>query len=197
MRPTGSAQELEAWRMVAARLFDAGKSPTEVANLLGVTPTTARRWKRAYTHLGKDGLRAKRHPGGSKSRLRPADRERLAELLLEGACKHGFSTEVWTLPRVAVVIERHFGIRYSQAQVWRILRSMGWSCQKPQKRAREQNPDEVAHWRRVEWPRIKKLPRHRTAHRLHRRDRADAPASGAAHLGTGRPDADPELFATP
>lgn len=144
--------------MLAARLYDTGKSPMEVAELFGVRPETARRWKRLYAQQGKDGLRARHHPGGSTPRLKPDARQRLAELLLKGARAQGFPTELWTVPRVAVVIERHFGIRHSQAQVWRILRSMSWSCQKPQKRAREQNAEDVARWRRVEWPRIKKSP---------------------------------------
>jgi len=113
--------------MVAARFFAEGKGPTEVAELLGVAQGSASRWKQAYDGHGKEGLRAKRHPG-KKSRLRSADRERLAELLLLGPGAQGFPTEVWTLSRVATLVEQHFRVKYSQSGVWRILRAMGWSC---------------------------------------------------------------------
>ncbi len=51
--------------------------------------------------------------------------------LKEGALAEGFATELWTLPRVGQLIEKRFGRRYSESQVWRILMSLGFSCQRP------------------------------------------------------------------
>jgi transposase len=64
--------------------------------------------------------------------------------------------DLWTCPRVALVIQEHFGVIYHTAHVWRLLRSLGWSCQKPEQRARERDEAEIARWRHEEWPRIKK-----------------------------------------
>jgi hypothetical protein len=53
-----------------------------------------------------------------------------------GPARYGFRTELWTPARVARVIFLRWGVSYHPSQVWRILRSMGWSCQKPERRAR-------------------------------------------------------------
>jgi transposase len=100
-------------------------------------------------------LKSKPHPGGS-SRLAVAQRKRLLRLLLEGPRRHGYRTELWTLARVAEVIARTFGVQYHPSAVWHILRALGWSCQKPDRRARERDEEAIRRWRREDWPRIKK-----------------------------------------
>jgi len=82
--------------------------------------------------------------------------ESLAKLLLRGPRKLGFPTELWTLERVGQLIERRFGVTFDPSGVWHLLRRMGWSCQKPERRARERDDIAVAIWRHLEWPRIKK-----------------------------------------
>jgi len=76
-------------------------------------------------------LAAKPVPG-RPPKLDPADRRKILDLLLAGPTHHGFGTELWTLARAAQVIERHLDVRYHPSQVWRILRALDWSCQKPQ-----------------------------------------------------------------
>jgi hypothetical protein len=75
---------------------------------------------------------------------------------LQSPTEHGFGTELWTLKRVGAVIERLHGVRFSQAHVWRILGSLGFSAQKPEKRAVERNEDAVRSWKRSTWPALKK-----------------------------------------
>ena len=94
---------------------------------------------------------------------RPAqlDQAQLASVraaLLQGATSQGFGTELWTIKRVGAVIERMHGVRFSQAHVWRILGSLGFSSQKPEKRAIERNEDAVRSWKRSTWPALKKKP---------------------------------------
>jgi len=60
------------------------------------------------------------------------------------------------LKRVAQVIHKHFGVTYDPSGVWHVLRRMGWSCQKPRRRARERNEQAIVQWRQQDWPRIKK-----------------------------------------
>jgi len=86
---------------------------------------------------------------------------RLARLLLQGPQRHGYANALWTLPRIAALIRRHFGVKYDPSGVWHVLHRMGWSCQKPERRAREHDEDAVAAWRTEEWPRIKKRPKKR------------------------------------
>lgn len=79
-------------------------------------------------------------------------------MLLEGPLAAGFPTDLWTLTRVAQVIERHFGVKYHPGHVWRILRDLGWSPQKPERRARERDEEAIERWRKEDWPRIRKKP---------------------------------------
>jgi transposase len=157
MRTKGSAAELEQRRRTAGRLLGQGMKPIRVAEALGVSPAAVTRWKQAWQKGGEKALAAKPHPGG-KSRLTPAKLRRLAKLLLKGPRRHGYCTELWTLKRVAEVIAVNFGVEYHPGHVWKILRAMAWSCQKPERRARERDEQAIATWRQQDWPRIKKRP---------------------------------------
>jgi len=157
MRPKGTAAELEQRRRLAVALVQQGMRQAEVARAVGTSRASVARWCQAFQRGGEKGLAAKPHPG-LRPRLTDRDRQRLARLLLKGARTHGYSTELWTLARVAEVITEHFGVLYHPSQVWRILRAMGWSCQKPERRARERDEEAIQQWRQQEWPRIKKSP---------------------------------------
>lgn len=158
MRPKGSAKELETRRMIAGRLLQAGKGVREVARLVGASPSSVSRWKKSLEEHGIEGLKAKPHPGRS-ARLTPQQKETLKKVLLEGPRAAGFPTDLWTLARVAQVIERLFGVKYHPGYVWYILRKMGWSCQKPERRARERDETAIESWRQEEWPRVQKKPK--------------------------------------
>ena len=106
---------------------------------------------------GPDALRPKPTPG-RPPRITPPQRAKLLKSLLKGARAHGFSTDLWTLPRVAEVIARTCGVRYHPAHVWKILRGEGWSCQKPERRAKERDEAAIQRWRTDRWPHIKKRP---------------------------------------
>jgi transposase len=141
---------------MAARLFALDKSNPDVAEVCGVSLSSVKLWKRAWKAQGAGGLSAKPHLGPEPF-LSDDDLVRLEKLLLAGAHKAGFPSDLWTCPRrVADVIQQRFGVKYHPAHVWKILRQLGWSCQKPQRRARERNETAIEHWRKVEWPRIKK-----------------------------------------
>lgn len=151
--------------MVAARMFRSGRTCREVAQACGVSLNGAKLWKRLWKQNGKAGLKAKYHPG-PKPQLDQAQLHRLERLLVLGAKHSGFDSDLWTCPRVAQLIQDEFQVGYHPAHVWKILRSLGWSCQKPERRAREQNPQAVEYWRKESWPRIKKGARSKSYHRL-------------------------------
>jgi transposase len=153
----------EQRRLRAMAMIDAGLSQTQVALKLGVSKTSVCVWHKAYVRGGEAALRAKPHP--PRSRLKPSQLRQLERILLKGPRSSGYATELWTLQRVAEVIEQRFGIRYEQSNIWHILRRMGWSCQKPEKRARERDEDAIVRWRKQDWPRIKKRPTKRPKHR--------------------------------
>lgn len=146
-------------RKDAAKLFDAGFGVREVARLLGVWPGTTGRWKTAYDAEGLAGLAAK--PTVSRGRppkLPPEEHPRLEALLRQGPTAHGFETDLWTLARIAAVIEREFGVTYSESGVRKLLARLGWSLQKPQSYSGKRDDDAVARWRSSTWPELKKAP---------------------------------------
>ncbi len=90
---------------------------------------------------------------------------RLRVLLRQGAVAHGWSNQLWTAGRVAILIERHFGVRYHPEHVRKLLKQrLHWTSQKPQKHARERNDEEVERWIAEEWPRVLRQAVERHAH---------------------------------
>lgn len=157
MRPIGSPEELERRRLRALALLDEGLQPVEVAQRIGVDRRSVRRWKAAARSQGEAGVRARAAPG-RPSRLTPARKRRLEALLLKGPVASGFDTDLWTCPRVSELIKQRFGIDYHVDHVGRLLHNLGWSPQKPARRAAERDEREIRRWVREEWPRVKKTP---------------------------------------
>jgi transposase len=79
--------------------------------------------------------------------------------LLKGAITYAYSTDLWTTARIAEVIEDQFAVRYHRDHVGRLMRALGWSHQKPQRRAVERDERAIARWKRKDWPSVKKTPR--------------------------------------
>lgn len=152
---TGSRKDAERRRLYAMTLLDQGWTQTQVANKLGVTPAAVCQWVRARRRGGDAALAAKPHPG-PKPKLNALQMRQLEKRLLRGPRKNGYATDLWTLPRIAELIEHHFGVRYDPSGVWHVMNRMGWSAQKPERRARERDEDAVVTWRKKDWPRIKK-----------------------------------------
>lgn len=155
MRPKGSAVVLEARRRWAVGLLAKGKTCPEVAELVECSLSSVKRWKAAWKKGGVDAVAAKAHPGRTP-RLSRNQKRQLEKILLRGPLASGYTTDLWTCPRVAQVIRRRFGVKYHAAHVWRLLRSLNWSCQKPERRARERDEEAIRRWRKRDWPRIKK-----------------------------------------
>jgi len=155
MRPPGSPKELERRRLRAISLLKDGYQPVEVARTLGVDRRSVRRWKAAYQQRGGRALKAVPAPG-RPLKLSIEQRKQLEKQLLRGAQKAGFPTDLWTCPRVADLIKARFGITYHVDHVGRVLRSLGWSPQKPERRAKERDHEKIQRWIKQDWPRIKK-----------------------------------------
>lgn len=156
MRPTGSPETLEARRIIAARLFERGMSLTEVAAIVGSSVSSAHRWRKAWKHGSK--LRSKPHSGRTP-KLSVHQRSELVAALARGTRCWGYAPDGWTGPLVRDMIQRLFGVEFHPEYVPRLLRQLGWSPQKPERRALERNEADIACWRRETWPRLKKEPR--------------------------------------
>lgn len=155
MRIKGTAGELEVRRRIAANLLGQKITLAEIAQLLDVSLSSVKRWKKALQRDGVAGLAAKPHPG-PRPKLSEEQQDRLCDLLIEGARAAGYDTELWTCRRVAELIERQFGVSYHFNHVGRLLHALGFSPQQPKRRARERDEEAIRHWRERDWPRIKK-----------------------------------------
>jgi transposase len=151
-------ERLQARRLRAAELFAAGVRQAEVARQLGVSRQSVHLWYRRWQAEGADGLRS-RGPTGPASRLSDGQLQQVEQALLKGAGANGFVGELWTLDRIAVVVERLTGVRHHPAWVWALLRHrLGWSVQRPVRRAAERDQAAIDRWVKNDWPRIKQTP---------------------------------------
>ena len=144
-------------RRVAVEFLGKGMTMADVALVLGVSLSSVKRWKRAF-RLGGAAALEPQPRRGPRTKLTAWQRERLRQLLLAGPRAAGFSTELWTCARVAETVRREFGVSYHPDHLGRILHDLGFSPQKPQRRAAERNEAVIERWRTHDWPRIKKRP---------------------------------------
>lgn len=144
--------------MIAANMFEQGLKTKAIAASLEADGQTVRRWRRAFAAGGRDALRATRHAGPSPL-LTDDQRERLGHLLEREPGELGIDGHLWTTRRVADLAAREFGVRYHHDHVGVLLAKMGFTHQKPARRARERDEDAIEGWRREAWPALlKKAP---------------------------------------
>jgi transposase len=158
--PAGVKRDFEALerrRMEAARLLRQGIKEAEVARRVGVHRQSVNRWAGELEANGRRGLKQAGR-AGRKPRLDEKDLDKLERGLQRGPEALGYATGLWTTARVAELIEQEFGVEYHPGHVWRILRRLGWSCQRPSGRARERDEERIRWWKHERWPAIKKKP---------------------------------------
>ncbi|MCA1553333.1 MAG: winged helix-turn-helix domain-containing protein [Chloroflexi bacterium] len=154
MRPYGTSEQLARRRARALTLLGDGHSPAQVAKRVGATSQSVCRWRRDAKRLEQPPQRVGL---GRPSRLSDRQLRRLESALKRGACAYGYADDYWTLDRIAHVLWQLFGVRYRPSGVWYLLQRLGWSCQKPQRRALSRDEEAIAHWKRYVWPQIKKV----------------------------------------
>ncbi len=158
MRPQGTAQQLQKRRTYAMQLWKSGKRPATIARAVSASRSSVGRWIHTYMHKGREGLAAQPVPG-RPAYLSAKQKQKLEHLLLQGPLAAGYQTDLWTLVRIAKLIKQHFGVSYHPGHVWKVLQQLGWSCQKPERRALQRDEVAIARWKRYVWPHIKKKPR--------------------------------------
>ena len=147
---------LQGRRLGAAELFAVGVRQAEVARQLAVSAQAVSVWYGRFKAGGTEALRS-RGPSGPTPRLSDAQLATVEQALLEGATAHGFAGELWTLDRIAIGIERLTGVQHHLAHLWALLRHrLGWSVQRPKRRAVERDQDAIGRWVKERWPRIKR-----------------------------------------
>jgi transposase len=110
-------ERLQARRLRTAELFALGMRQAEIARRLGVSRQAVSLWHAAWRSGGTDALRS-RGPTGPAPKVSDAQLSQVEQALLEGATANGFVGELWTLERIATVVERLTGVRHHPAHVW-------------------------------------------------------------------------------
>lgn len=148
---------LEKRRLNAFKLLRSGLPQAEVARRVGVHRQSVSRWAKAAEAKGRVAL-LKAGRAGRLPRLSPVQKEQIKKALLKGPEAHGYATGLWTVARVGSLIKEQTGCEYHAGHVWKILRSLGWSSQRPTGRALERDEKTIAQWKKKGWPDIKKKP---------------------------------------
>ena len=143
--------------MRAADLFAKDVSQAEIARELGVTHQTVSDWHDKWKAGGRKSLRAAGR-AGRPPKVTESDLVKVERELRRGPVANGYPTELWTLARVAEVIEEVTGVKYHPGHVWRVLRHVGWSRQRPARQATERDDQAIEQWVNERWPRVKKTP---------------------------------------
>jgi transposase len=148
---------LEDRRRRALALLDEGLSLNEVARRIGCTASSVMRWRDRRRRGGEKALKVRSSPGRPR-KLSGAQYRPLLGILLRGALASGYTTQLWTTARIAEVIRKRFHVEYHRDHVGRLMHRLGWSHQKPQKRALERDEGKIGHFLKKDWPRVKKTP---------------------------------------
>ncbi|WP_197531014.1 winged helix-turn-helix domain-containing protein [Posidoniimonas corsicana] len=157
MRPQGTSADLEARRRRAVKLLGEGWLVKDVAEAVGASRQSVSKWKQLAGSRGESAKTLAAKPQHvPECRLSKPQQAKLKRQLRAGPRRAGFQTDLWTLPRVAELVEREFGVSYHPSHLGRLLHDLGFSCQKPKRRSKEQDPAAVKAWREEEWPAIKK-----------------------------------------
>ncbi|HLD69803.1 MAG TPA: winged helix-turn-helix domain-containing protein [Candidatus Omnitrophota bacterium] len=153
---TLSRKEREKARLKAGKLFQKGITQAEVARRLNVTPAAVHYWHTAWKNRGVKGLQSRGHPGFA-SKLTDKKRLLFKQTILEGPLKHGYQTNLWTIPRLSAVLRKETGFQCSEVWIWHIVRSLGFTPKKPQVQARERDEKNIQEWKAKTLPGLKKM----------------------------------------
>lgn len=158
-----SREVLESYRLRAIHLrYELGYSVDEIAEIFGLNYYSVSRWFTRYRRGGEDALKRTLAKGADR-RLSPEILTWLEDALLKPATEWGFETPLWTGPMVRGLLRRECSIEIHRATVWRYLRELGLTYQKPERRYIEQNVELVKQWINEEWPKITEWVRNNRA----------------------------------
>lgn len=156
VRERRDIKALEKRRIKAGTMFAAGMSQAEVARRLEVSRPSVHVWHSAWEKNGAAGLKSKRGRFGRMPRLTELNIKKVRGTILKGPREAGFPTDMWTLRRIAKIIKKVAAVSYHPNHVWRVLHSMGFTCQIPNAKPKERNEKAIKTWKAIEWPAIQK-----------------------------------------
>ena len=155
MRLKGDAS-VEFRFTLIVKLYKEGKKQQQIADLVQCSQAWVSRVLQRYRSKGKTGLKIKGKAPGKSSYLSKRQLERLKTMLLKGALHYHFPTDNWTRERIAALIEQQFSVHYHPAHISKLMRRLGFTLQKPQRRSFKKDEKAVQKWRSKTLPALKK-----------------------------------------
>lgn len=147
---------MEQIRIRAVKRVHQGESPEKVIATLGFSRACIYNWIARYREGGWHALRSGKHTGRPK-KLDGTQIEWIHKTIRDkNPLQLKFSFALWTRSMITHLIRKQFDLKLSESSVGRLLRQMGFSCQKPLYRAYQQDPEAVEHWKKTVFPQIKK-----------------------------------------
>lgn len=153
MGTIGTQEQVRRRRKRGMKLRKAGRTQKKVASELGVSTRTVRRWEYKERNPSQEPVSQRGRP----AKLSEAQLRQLEQELDKGSSAHGYLDEGWTLDRIRQLVWHLFGVRYDASGMWHVMNRLGWSWQKPQRRAVQRVEEEIDAWKRYTWRRIKKV----------------------------------------
>lgn len=157
-----SHEVLETYRFAAVKLQKSGVPIRVISNSFRVTERAVYHWLREYKTKGAINLRSTK-ASGPESYLSEDDLARLCKILRKPATELGYSTDLWSGPRIRHLIKHKFGIEYHEKHMPRLLRWLGMELKFPERRALEQDPKAIREWKKKRFPKILKIAKKKRA----------------------------------
>ena len=153
-------------RYLAIRLRKKGMSNISVAEAIGVNSYSVKRWWTIYLTKGYEGLTLKTRGVklGNNRKLNLKQTESLKKTLIEKTPDQvDLNFSLWTRNAIQILVKKMWGIVISIRTAGRYMKRLGFTPQKPIKRAYEQNPMTVSKWLDEDYPEIAKQAKEKNA----------------------------------
>lgn len=159
---TISHEVLEHCRFSAIKLHRKNIPVNDIADSFGVTRQAVYRWIKNEKENGKRSLISTKS-SGSDFYLTESQLNKLLSFIRKPASELGYSTDLWSGPRIRHLIKHKFKIEYHPKHMPRLMKNLGLELKFPERRALEQDPKALREWKNIRFPDILKMAKKKRA----------------------------------
>lgn len=149
-------KQLEKRRLKAGTFFEKKRSQVWVSEHFKVSRAAVCQWYKMWKKSKTKGLLSKGHPGFA-SQLTEKKKSEFKSIILKGPIASGYKTDFWTIDRLCEIARKKLKVKLGYTRIWNTVVSLGFSCQKPERLAREQDAKAVKTWKQKTFPELKKM----------------------------------------
>jgi len=143
-------------RIRAVKAVLMGQRQTDICKAYQVDYSTLYRWCKCYKDRKCFSALERKSGSGRPNILNIDNRKQLTQIVMKPASKYGYETDFWTCRRLIQISEERLNVKISQPTMWRMLRDMGLTYQKPERRYFEANEQQRKKWLRYKVPIIRR-----------------------------------------